>query len=319
MKTKVPVKLLIRSALAAMVPTLVCVLFVMRMAGMAPIGNRPQMAALEEQEFAPEDSLSAPEERPSETASDEIGADEPEAGEWIEGSVYFTASLEESGRTGARPPGELYEQAGQKEIYLTFDDGPSVYTAQILDILAKYGVKATFFVVGRTDETSLAAYRRIVDEGHTLGMHSYSHRYYEIYRSVPDFSEDLRKLQELLYDTTGVWSRYYRFPGGSSNTVSRVDMQELIDYLAEQDIAYYDWNVSSGDAASGGISAQRIINNCLYGASDKSEAMILLHDLGDKYSTVLALPSVIEGIMAQGNVVFLPISDETASIQHIFY
>jgi peptidoglycan/xylan/chitin deacetylase (PgdA/CDA1 family) len=293
-----------------MIPTLLCVVFVVRETGTTSLYARPPgetTLAAEELAFPP--SESQPETEIAET----------EPGEWIEGSVYFTTNLEESGRKGSIQPSELSEQTGQREVYLTFDDGPSIYTARILDILAEYDIKATFFVVGRTDETSLAAYRRIVDEGHTLGMHSYSHRYDEIYRSVTAFSEDLRLLQELLYETTGVWSRYYRFPGGSSNTVSRVDMQEFITYLTDRDIAYYDWNVSSGDAASGGISAQRIVSNCLYGLSDKDEAIILMHDLGDKYSTVAALPDVIEGILARGNVVFLPISDETLTIQHITY
>jgi peptidoglycan/xylan/chitin deacetylase (PgdA/CDA1 family) len=308
MKKRIPAKLLIRSLLAALVPTLLCVVFVIHRADTAPLAARPQPAEL----------TFAAEELPAEAADGEETAALPTEGEWIEGSVYFAVSLEESGRKQSWQPGEIYERTGQREIYLTFDDGPSIYTERILDILAEYGIKATFFVVGRTDEVSLAAYRRIVDEGHTLGMHSYSHRYYEIYRSVEAFSEDLRRLQELLYETTGVWSRYYRFPGGSSNTVSHIAMQELIAYLAEQDIAYYDWNVSSGDAASGGISAQRIVSNCLYGLGDKSEAMILMHDLGDKYSTVEALPSVIEGILAQGNAVFLPIGDDTETVQHIY-
>jgi peptidoglycan/xylan/chitin deacetylase (PgdA/CDA1 family) len=316
MKTRVPVKLLVRSLLAALLPTLLCVVFVMR-ADEGFLRAKP-MGQARSEAGPPSETGGAAESGEAEAGEQETEADAASPGEWVEGSVYFTASLEESGRVGGGQANELHEQAGQKEIYLTFDDGPSIYTAQILDILAEYGVKATFFVVGRTDEASLAAYRRIVDEGHTLGMHSYSHRYYEIYRSVADFSKDLQKLQELLYETTGVWSRYYRFPGGSSNTVSRVDMQELIDYLGEQDIAYFDWNVSSGDAASGGISSQRIISNCLYGLSDKSEAMILLHDLGDKHSTVVALPSVIEGIMAQGDVVFLPIGDDTEPVQHIY-
>ena len=240
-----------------------------------------------------------------------------EAHQHIETTIYHTARLEESRRNQERQVGELIELDIERKIYLTFDDGPSSNTDRILDILKEYDVKATFFVIGRTDERSLASYRRIVDEGHTLGMHSYSHRYQDIYRSVEAFSEDLTKLQELLYEVTGVWSRYYRFPGGSSNNVSRSDMQLFINYLTEKDITYFDWNIASGDAATGYISVERIINNSLSGWGNKTEGIILLHDTADKTNTVLALPRIIEGILAYENTVILPISDETFAVQHI--
>ncbi|MDR2547834.1 MAG: polysaccharide deacetylase family protein [Lachnospiraceae bacterium] len=246
--------------------------------------------------------------------------------ERIDSSIFYTASLEESNRQPMGRAGELNEATLPSDgaetniaanIYLTFDDGPSSHTGKILDILAEYDVKATFFVIGRTDEQSLLTYRRIVDEGHTLGMHSYSHRYQEIYESVDAFAADLLRLQELLYETTGVWSRLYRFPGGSSNGVSRVDMGEFIDYLTAQDIVYFDWNVASGDAAIGGLGSRRIIDNCLTGLAGKSEGIILLHDTADKVSTVTALPSIIEGILADENRKILPITDTTAPVQHI--
>ena len=105
----------------------------------------------------------------------------------------------------------------QKKVYLTFDDGPSDHTDEILDILKKNKVRATFFVVGKETEHAKKMYRRIILEGHTLGMHSYSHNYDQIYASVGAFSKDLMKLQKYLYDLTEVKSYIYRFPGGSSN------------------------------------------------------------------------------------------------------
>ena len=148
--------------------------------------------------------------------------------------VYETTKVEESVRdteTKAEEPAKINPvKSSGKKVYLTFDDGPSSNTDQILDILKDYDVKATFFVVGKTDERSVKAYQRIVEEGHTLAMHSYSHKYDEIYESKEAFARDLNSLQEYLYETTGVWPRIYRFPGGSSNTVSKVDMQELIEY-----------------------------------------------------------------------------------------
>ena len=146
---------------------------------------------------------------------------------------------------------------GQKrKVYLTFDDGPSSNTDAILDILKQYDVKATFFVTGKPEEQYKEMYQRIVEEGHTLGMHSYSHKYDEIYASEEAFEEDLSRLQDFLYDTTGVWSHFYRFPGGSSNQVSTVDMSELAAYMQQQDIYYLDWNVSSGDATGKKVKAR---------------------------------------------------------------
>ena len=106
----------------------------------------------------------------------------------------------------------------QLKVYLTFDDGPSSNTAAILDTLAQYNVKATFFVVGKEDEESQEMYKRIVNEGHTLGMHSYSHKYSVIYDSLENFEDDFTKIQNYLYDITGEDCHYYRFPGGSSSS-----------------------------------------------------------------------------------------------------
>lgn len=214
--------------------------------------------------------------------------------------------------------GETIPEDGSiRKVYLTFDDGPSSNTGRILDILAQYGVKATFFVVGKEDAQYQELYQRIVAEGHTLGMHSYSHKYDEIYQSVDSYAQDLSQLQEFLYETTGVWCRYCRFPGGSSNTVSRVDMYDLIQYLDEQDITYFDWNVSSGDASNSYISESAIINNCMATLPQYQESIILMHDASNKNTTVEALPDLIEQIQAMDNTVIVPITEDTEPIQHI--
>ena len=233
--------------------------------------------------------------------------------------VYETTKVEESVRdteTKAEEPAKINPvKSSGKKVYLTFDDGPSSNTDQILDILKDYDVKATFFVVGKTDERSVKAYQRIVEEGHTLAMHSYSHKYDEIYESKEAFARDLNSLQEYLYETTGVWPRIYRFPGGSSNTVSKVDMQELIEYLTDIGITYFDWNVASGDAVSRTLPAETIVNNCLSGIEKQS--VILMHDASNKGTTIEALPQIIEAIQEQGDAELLPITDETVPVQHI--
>ena len=148
-------------------------------------------------------------------------------------------------------------------------------------------------------------------------MHSYSHKYNEIYESKESFIADISTLQEYLYQVTGVWPRFYRFPGGSSNTVSRVDMQELIAYVNEIGLTYFDWNIASGDAVSGQLSAENIVANCVSKIDSMDEGIILMHDATEKNTTVEALPKIITQIRDRGDAVFLPITDETVPVQHI--
>ena len=212
--------------------------------------------------------------------------------------------------------GNLAVGDGIRRVYITFDDGPSSKTGEILDVLDEYDVKATFFVTGKPDTRYTDVYKRIVDSGHTLGMHSYSHKYSELYESLEGFQEDLHKLQTFLYETTGVWSTRYRFPGGSSNTVSKVDMSELINYLALENITYYDWNVASGDDRNG-ITKDLIVTNVMTGVPKFQNSIILLHDASDKQATVDALPEIIEQVQALDNTVIVPITDDTLPVQHI--
>lgn len=202
-----------------------------------------------------------------------------------------------------------------KKVYLTFDDGPSSNTDDILDILNQYGVKGNFFVVATDSESLQGMYKRIVDEGHVLGMHSYSHKYDEIYASREAFINDLSKIQSLVYEKTGYMPEIYRFPGGSSNLVSNISMSVFINVLNERGITYYDWNISSQDASNPMLPKEQIVENSLYGIQDQEEAMILMHDLGNKTSTVEALPEIIERLQEMG-VEIAPIDENTMHIQH---
>ena len=204
---------------------------------------------------------------------------------------------------------------GIRRVYLTFDDGPSANTDRILDILAQYGVKATFFVVGKEGYTD--QYRRIVEDGHTLAMHSYSHRYNEVYASLDSYKADLTKLHDYLYELTGEDCRLVRFPGGSSNTVSKVSMWDLIDYLESEDMVYFDWNVSSGDSTGGKKSVDQLTNNVLENIGKYNNAVVLFHDAAGKTTTVDALAGIIEKILESDNTVLLPISEDTVKVQHL--
>ena len=207
-------------------------------------------------------------------------------------------------------------ETNTRKVYLTFDDGPSENTEAILDVLQEYDVKATFFVTGQQALSHPERYREIAERGHTLGMHSYSHKYSEIYKTVDNFGEDLLLLQTFLEDTTGVTPLYYRFPGGSSNTVSDMSMSQLCDYLTDNGITYFDWNVSSKDAVSPMRPAQEIVRNCTQNLENFDNAVILLHDAANKTSTVEALPEIIEYILAMENTELLPITEETVAIHH---
>jgi peptidoglycan/xylan/chitin deacetylase (PgdA/CDA1 family) len=212
--------------------------------------------------------------------------------------------------------GNLAKPEDTLKVYLTFDDGPSNNTDKILDILDDYGVKATFFVTGHNDSKSIERYKRIVKDGHTIGMHSYSHKYKEVYASLSSFQNDYNKIHNLIKDSTGVDCKLYRFPGGSSNQVSGEDMSYFIDYLNKSNIKYYDWNVTSGDASSTAYTPQELIENVMNDVVKYKTSIVLMHDADNKTSTVEALPSLIENLQSKGAVI-LPISDDTALIQHV--
>ncbi|MBO5154127.1 MAG: polysaccharide deacetylase [Eubacterium sp.] len=200
-------------------------------------------------------------------------------------------------------------------VYLTFDDGPSENTPEILDILKKHGVKATFFVTGKEGDEAKQWYEQIVADGHTLGMHSYSHKYSTIYESVDTFSADFTKLHDFLEDTTGVKCQFYRFPGGSSNQVSNTDMNEFIDYLGEQGMTYYDWNVVCGDATSQIYTADELVQNVMTDVVKYKYSVVLMHDAAEKDSTVEALEKILQKL-EEMDAEILPITEDAPVIHH---
>ncbi len=210
----------------------------------------------------------------------------------------------------------LAEEGDIPRVYLTFDDGPSDYTDAILDILDDYNIKATFFVVGKDVDTYGDAYKRIVDDGHTIGMHSYSHNYSAIYSSKEAFESDFNEIHDLIFDVTGVDSKFYRFPGGSSNKLSNIGMYPFISFLNEEGVEYFDWNVSSGDATSAAFTSAELVDNVMTDVVKYKTSVVLLHDSRGKQATVEALPELIEALQQEGAMI-LPITDDTTVIQHI--
>ncbi len=180
----------------------------------------------------------------------------------------------------------------EKTIYLTFDDGPGPYTGQLLDVLKEYGVKATFFVTCRYPDF-FDMVGRAYREGHTVGVHSASHNYYEIYASEEAFYEDFRRCEELVYKQTGQHTTLFRFPGGSSNTVSSFNegiMTRLTASMNAMGYQYFDWNVDSDDAGKTHTS-WGVLKNIQDGCEGKDYCLVLQHDVKD-YS-VAALRDLI--------------------------
>lgn len=193
-----------------------------------------------------------------------------------------------------------------KVAYLTFDDGPSKNTEIILDTLAKYNIKATFFVTAnQQSDYSKKILKRIVEEGHVLANHSYSHDYKKIYSSLDAFKKDYDKMQDYIYEVTGVRSEIFRFPGGSRNNASPFGTSEkvraqAIQYLEELGVPYFDWNIDSKDSHAVTVDKKKIIHNVLSNTNDMKVINVLMHDTPTKTTTAEALPKIIEGLMKQG-------------------
>lgn len=202
-------------------------------------------------------------------------------------------------------------------IYLTFDDGPSANTTpKILDILKKQNVKATFFILNYSSANEHLI-KRIVDEGHSIGIHGYSHNYKEIYTSEQTYIENLNKLQEKIKKTTGVTTNITRFPGGSSNTVSKFNkgiMTRLTKLVEAKGYKYYDWNIESGDSG-GAKTKEDVYNNVIKYLSKKRANVVLMHDFSSNNKTINALNDIINYGKNNGYT-FEAINDETPTIHH---
>ena len=193
------------------------------------------------------------------------------------------------------PAAFVTEESEKPVVYLTFDDGPSANTERVLDILKANDIKATFFVVNNNIEAHQHLYKRIVDEGHTLGIHTYSHQYTNIYSSVEEYLADFNKIFTKVYELTGVKPTVFRFPGGSINTYNQQIYFELISEMLRRGFVYYDWNVSSGDAGEAFTSAA-IHSTVVSGCMNKEKSIVLMHDSSTKHATVGALQGIIDSL-----------------------
>ena len=196
----------------------------------------------------------------------------------------------------AAPAISLAEE--KKEVYLTFDDGPSTrVTGRILDVCKEEGVKATFFIVGDRVAGREEVLARIAAEGHTLGVHSMTHRYREIYSSAEAFEKDFEACAALIEKTAGVVPHVYRFPGGGPKDRSR-----YLSLLKEKGYRAVGWNAVCGDEEIASASAETLFERTVETSRGKNSVVLLLHDSAPHIPTAEALPTIIDYFRRQGYV-----------------
>lgn len=236
-------------------------------------------------------------------------------------SVQRTVTVKELPAIPELPGGDYSEPVNPsgKVIYLTFDDGPSAHTSRLLDVLAKYDVKATFFVCETAYLDDLLP--RMAAEGHTIAMHSASHVYSKIYASEGAYFTDLKRIQDLITKYTGQTPTMLRFPGGSSNTVSRFNpgiMTRLTNAVDDMGYRYFDWNVSSGDAGAlksvtYADQVSEVYSNVVNGIRGRSVSVVLQHD--SRGCSVDAVENIIKWGHANGYT-FLPLDTTSPICEH---
>ena len=205
------------------------------------------------------------------------------------------------------------KERSKKIIYLTFDDGPGAYTKKLLDILDKYNVKATFFVTNQFSKY-ISLIKDEYDRGHSIGVHSYTHKW-SIYKSVDDYINDFDKMNNVIKKYTGSTSSIFRFPGGSSNTISKNYSKGIVTLIANKmtknGYAYFDWNVDSKDAS--GASAEQLYKNILKGIKKCNNCVILMHDI--KQKTVNEMDNILKELTNAGYT-FKTLNVDSPKIRH---
>ena len=196
---------------------------------------------------------------------------------------------------------ERYEgeyEDSENTVYLTFDDGPSVLTANLLYYLRQENVKATFFVVPERTELCYSMLKEISDAGHSIGIHSASHDYEKIYASVDAFLDDYNEAYQMIVEATGKAPEIYRFPGGSINDYNSDTRNEIIKEMNRRGFTYFDWNVDSNDWQ--GIGWTELYTDTLNAAEELTSPVILFHNTGDRDNTILVIEDVIKALKNKG-------------------
>lgn len=209
----------------------------------------------------------------------------------------------------------------QKIAYLTFDDGPSENTNKILDILDKYEIQATFFVVGPSYKLKNDLLKETIERGHAIAIHSYNHEYSKIYADENSYMKDFYDCLNWIKKYTETNPALYRFPGGSSTTITNKDkIQSIINTLYLEGFEHVDWNVDSFDSHYNNDTNAIIVNtlNCIKINENNGiyAQTILMHDNTKKVGTIAALPTIIENCLSKGYQ-FKVLTSNSKLIQHV--
>ncbi|MGG1613026.1 polysaccharide deacetylase family protein [Paenibacillus phoenicis] len=204
------------------------------------------------------------------------------------GSAGASAALAASQTKKAETLQENQKEVQGKTVYLTFDDGPSPHTDQVLEILREEEVTATFFVLGEQAKRYPEKIRRIVDGGHALGNHTYNHDYDALYDSFGQFWKQVKATEEVLREITGTRTALVRAPGGTYGHFDKT----YFNLLEQGGYKVFDWNVDSGDSKRKGVPANEIVAN-VKNAKLQDQVIVLMHDGGGHEQTVKALPEII--------------------------
>ncbi|MBQ8930949.1 MAG: polysaccharide deacetylase [Ruminiclostridium sp.] len=267
-----------------------------------PETSAPETTTEEPETSAPETTTEEPETSAPETTTEEPETSVPEEQEdltLLYDDMYVTPYT-----------GEYIND--DNTVYLTFDDGPSALTENILMYLRQENVKATFFVVPEDTEYCRILLRKIANDGHTIGIHTASHDYEAIYSSPKAFLEDFYKAYSLVYEATGIKADIYRFAGGSINDYNEDTREDIIAEMSRRGFQYFDWNVDSNDWQ--GYNWTQLYNSVLEDSLELSTPVILFHDTGMRENTVLVIEDIIKALKNKGYQ-FGSLSQKTEPIQ----
>lgn len=257
--------------------------------------NAGEIQTSEESSSEESANESSSESSAQESSNESSESTKPSADESQSSESETNPSASSAEKTTSGEPNE-----DEKVVYLTIDDGPTTGTPKILDILDEYNAKATWFVTGQYMEGSALEdmLKQVHDRGHAIGVHTFSHQYKSIYKSVDAYMEDYNKMNKIIVNAIGESSDMFRFPGGSNASYNKSIRDELLSHVKSEGLVYYDWNAFTGD--TDGMSKSEMISKAVKESSYNNKTILLMHDVPGKDAVVEALPEILSQLQAKG-------------------